>query len=134
MTMKSKKSGGYAPKCGLVLRPAHERLEDREEDAAVLGHPPLGPDLGRVDPHERIFGERRERVVRLVGEDVAVREEQDARAPAAHRELRFQRLWKSFHAIWNATSVLPVPVAIVSRMRCLPSATAERTRSIAMSW
>ena len=33
--------------------------------------------------------------------------------------LRFQRLWNSFQAIWKAMKVLPVPVASVSRMRCL---------------
>ena len=33
--------------------------------------------------------------------------------------LRFQRLWNSFQAIWNAMKVLPVPVASVSRMRSL---------------
>ena len=35
------------------------------------------------------------------------------------RRLRFQRLWNSFHAIWKAMKVLPVPVASVSRMRVL---------------
>ena len=33
--------------------------------------------------------------------------------------VRFQRLWKSFQATWKAMKVLPVPVASVSRMRCL---------------
>ncbi len=47
--------------------------------------------------------------------------------------LRFQRLWKSFHAIWNAMNVLPVPVASVSRMRYRSSAMASITRVIATS-
>jgi hypothetical protein len=46
---------------------------------------------------------------------------------------RFQRAWKSFHAIWKAMKVFPVPVASVSRMRFLPAPTAARTRSIAVS-
>ena len=84
MTMKSKKSGGYSPKYGrglaVLRRAAHEGLEDREEQAAVLGHPALLPDVLRRDPHHRILGEGGEGVVGLVGEDVAVGEEQDARA------------------------------------------------------
>ena len=99
MTMKSKKSGGYSPKYGrrlaVLRRAAHERLEDREEEAAVLRHLALLADVVRVDPHQRIFGEGGEGVVGLVGEDVAVGEEQDARAarrlaaqvPAAVEEL-----------------------------------------------
>ena len=47
---------------------------------------------------------------------------------------RFQRLLNSFQAIWAAIPVLPVPVAIVSRIRCLPAATASRTLPMAMSW
>ena len=56
----------------------HEGLEDREEQIAVLQHLALLLDLRRVDPHEGIFGEGREGVEGLVGEDVAVGEEQDA--------------------------------------------------------
>ena len=48
--------------------------------------------------------------------------------------LRFQRLWNSFHAIWKAMNVLPVPVASVSRMRTAPAMMASSTRSMAMSW
>jgi hypothetical protein len=33
-----------------------------------------------------------------------------------------QPLWKSFQASWKAMNVLPVPVAIVSRMRFSPDA------------
>jgi len=46
---------------------------------------------------------------------------------------RFQRLWKSFQAIWKAMKVLPVPVASVRSTRCLPLAIAPVTRSTAMS-
>jgi hypothetical protein len=31
--------------------------------------------------------------------------------------IKFQRLWKSFHAIWNAMNVFPVPVASVNKIR-----------------
>jgi hypothetical protein len=47
---------------------------------------------------------------------------------------RFQRLRNSFHAIWKAMNVLPVPVASVSSTRSRPSATASSTRSTATSW
>ena len=60
-------------------RPAHEGLEDGEEQAAVLRHLALLADVVRRDAHQRIVGECRKRVVGLVGEDVAVGEEQDAR-------------------------------------------------------
>jgi len=48
--------------------------------------------------------------------------------------LRFQRLWKSFQAIWKAMKVFPVPVARVSRIRGFPAAMASSARSMAMSW
>ena len=79
----------------VLRRAAHEGLEDREEQAAVLGHLALLPDVLRRDPHHGILGEGGEGVIRLVGEDVAVGEEEDARAavrfaaqvPAAVEEL-----------------------------------------------
>jgi len=53
MTMKSKKSGGYSPKSGdgrsSFGGPLSERLEDGEEDAAILGHPALLADVVRGD-------------------------------------------------------------------------------------
>jgi hypothetical protein len=61
-------------------RPAHEGLEDGEEQATVLGHLALLADVFRFDADQRILGEGGEGVVRLIGEDVAVGEEQDARA------------------------------------------------------
>ena len=63
------------------LRPAHEGLEDRQEDAAVLRRSPLLADLARFDAYQRVVGERREGVVGLVGEDVAIGEEQNPRPP-----------------------------------------------------
>lgn len=45
---------------------------------------------------------------------------------------RFQRLWNSAQAIWNAIAVLPVPVASVSRMRCWPAAIAASVFSMAL--
>ena len=79
----------------VLRRPAHEGLEDREEQAAVLRHLALLANVVRLDPHQRILGERGEGVVSLIGEDVAVGEEQDARParrfaaqiPAAMKEL-----------------------------------------------
>ena len=59
---------------------AHEGLKDREEQAAVLGDFALLLDVCRFDPHHRIFGERREGVERLVGEDIAIGKEQNARS------------------------------------------------------
>ena len=64
----------------VLRRAAHEGLEDREEQAAVLRHLALLADVLRLDPHQRILGEGGEGVVGLIGEDVAVGEEQDARA------------------------------------------------------
>ena len=69
----------------VLRRPAHEGLEDGEEQAAVLGHLALLADVLRLDPHHRILGEGGEGVVGLVGEDVAVGEEQDARAARSVR-------------------------------------------------
>src|SRR5690606_3011522 len=57
----------------------HERLENGEEQAAVLRHLALLADIRRRDTHERILGKRGERVVGLIGKDVTVGKEQDAR-------------------------------------------------------
>ncbi len=50
------------------------------EDAAVFGHTALLADVAGVDADQRVLGEGGEGVVCLVGEVVAVGEEQDARA------------------------------------------------------
>ena len=63
----------------VLRRPAHEGLKDGEEEAAVLRHAALFADVLRLDPHQRIFGKGRERVIGLIGENVAVGQEQDAR-------------------------------------------------------
>ena len=60
---------------------AHEGLEDREEDAGVLRHAAFLADFVRLDARQRVFGKGREGVVGLIGQDVAVGEEQDARPP-----------------------------------------------------
>src|ERR1700730_874166 len=63
-----------------VLRwTAHEGLEDSEKQTAVLRYPPLLADVLRLDPHHRILGKGGESIVGLVGENVAVSEEEDAR-------------------------------------------------------
>ena len=45
------------------------------------------------------------------------------------QSIKFQRALKSFHAIWNAMDVFPVPVASVRSMRSRPFAIASSTRS-----
>ena len=62
-----------------AARTAHEGLEDGEKDAAVLRHPALLANVGRVDAHQGIVGKGREGVVSLVSQDVSVGQEQDAR-------------------------------------------------------
>ena len=64
----------------ILRRPAHEGLEDREEQAAVLRHLALLANVVRLDPHQRILGEGGEGVVGLIGQDVAVGQEENARA------------------------------------------------------
>jgi hypothetical protein len=64
-------------------RPAHEGLEDGEEDASVLGNLALFADVLRADADQGVFGEGGERgeiVEGLRGEVVAVCQEEDARA------------------------------------------------------
>ena len=48
--------------------------------------------------------------------------------------VRFQPVDHSRQQIWNATTVLPVPVARVSRTRGLPLRIASVARWIEMSW
>ena len=62
---------------------AHEGLENREEDAAVHRDGLLLRDRRRIDPHERVLREGRERIECLIGEHVAVCQEQDPRAAAS---------------------------------------------------
>ena len=101
MTTASKKSLGYSPKFGPVavqVAAGHEGLENREEDAAVLRDAaPLG-NFVRLDADERVLlesGEGAEIVKSLIGEVVAVGQEQNAR-PALRltREVpsRFEQL------------------------------------------
>jgi len=63
----------------ILRRAAHEGLEYGEEDAAVRRHSLPSPNLIRRNPYHRVFREAGELVVRLVGQDVAVSQEQDAR-------------------------------------------------------
>ena len=65
---------------GRIARTAHEGLEDREKQTAVLRHPALLADLARLDPYQRVFRKRRERVERLIRQNVPIREKQNARA------------------------------------------------------
>ena len=72
-----------AAKIGGLARPAHKGLEDGEEDASVGGHPAKPADLVGFDAHQGVFGEGVEGVKSLVGQDVAVRQEQHARSSGA---------------------------------------------------
>ncbi len=66
---------------------SHEGLEDREEEACILWRlATVLADRVGIDPRDRVIREGRKGVVSLIGEDVAVGEEQDARA--AHRLAR----------------------------------------------
>lgn len=58
----------------------HEGLKDREEQAAVLRHLALLFDLIRLDPDQSIFRKCRERMERLIGQNVTIGQEQDARS------------------------------------------------------
>src|SRR5690606_32336816 len=62
----------------VLRRPGHERLKDREEDAAVGRHPALLSNRFRRYAYERVFFECGEGVVRLIGKRVAISKEQDA--------------------------------------------------------
>ena len=73
--------GRVLPEIRRVARPRHEGLEDGEEHAAVGGHLALLADARRIDAHQGVLGEAAEGVIGLVGQDVAVGEEEDARTP-----------------------------------------------------
>ena len=65
-------------------RARHKRLEDGEEQAGILRHRALFADVLRLHPHERVVGKRgkrREIIMGLRRERVAVGQEKDARAP-----------------------------------------------------
>jgi hypothetical protein len=137
MTIKSKKIRWVFTEVGRrfsdLRLPAHEGLEDSEEQAAIHRHLALFPDIRRIDAYQGILREGGERVVCLIREDVPVRKEENARKtcrlaapiPAAMKELpRDLRCDKR----------LARAVARVSRMRSRFSMMASSTRSIAMSW
>src|SRR5581483_10988415 len=56
---------------------AHERLEDREEQAAVLRHATFLADVARIDPDHGVFGKGGKGVVGLVREVVPVGQEEN---------------------------------------------------------
>src|SRR5690348_1264696 len=58
---------------------AHERLEDCKEDASVLRYFAFLSDVTRRDAHQRIFRKRRECVIGLIGENISVGKEKNAR-------------------------------------------------------
>ena len=62
----------------LGIGASHKGLEDGEEDIAILGGTAFLSDLIGGDPHQSIFREGRETVERLIGQDIAVGQKQDA--------------------------------------------------------
>ena len=64
----------------VLRRTAHEGLEDGEEQAGILRDLAFLADVLRLDPHHGVLRERGEVVIGLVGEVVAVGQEEDARA------------------------------------------------------
>lgn len=107
--------------------------------AFVLGHGlidaeihlPTMDNLAILDLVAGIAKGGKDSVFRLVDQDIAVGKVKNAwlmmdssKVPAA---------FHSFQQIWNATSVLPVPVAMVSKRRLrLPSSTASTVRLMAI--
>ena len=74
-------------------------------------------------------------VVGLIGQDVAVGEEQDARAAGRFAATGSSVAWNSFQAIWKAMEVLPVPVAKRQQDAALsPSPMASSTALMALCW
>ena len=72
----------------ILGRPAHEGLENGEEDAAVFRDLALLADVVRLDADQSVIGERREGsevVEGLVGKGVAVGKEEDARTSRGWR-------------------------------------------------
>ena len=125
-------------------------------DGLVGGEIQFAPERhdAAFDLPARIAEGREDLVLGIVDEEIAVGEVKDARfaecglgmavvmAPsfwllpvgARGRHVRFQREDQSFQQIWKATTVLPVPVAMVSRTRLRPWRRACTTRSMAMRW
>ena len=64
----------------VLWRATHERPKDCEEQASVFRHLAFLADLIRLDAHHCIFRECREGVERLIGQNVAIGEEQVHRA------------------------------------------------------
>jgi|GEM_PF-2056568 len=74
-------SSRWLPACaGMTRSLGHEGLEDREEQAAVLRHLAFLFDLIGGNANNGIFRECRERIERLIGQRIAVSQEQDARS------------------------------------------------------
>ena len=65
-----------------IVRAAHKGLEDGEEDAAVSGHTAVLGDTAWLDALHGIFLESAEVVLCLVGKDISVCQEEDARSSA----------------------------------------------------
>jgi hypothetical protein len=61
-------------------RTAHEGLEDGKKQAGILRGPAFLADILRLYPHHGVLRERGEVVKGLVGEIIAVSQEEDTRA------------------------------------------------------
>ncbi len=64
----------------IFRRAAHEGLEDGEEQAGILRDLAFLADVLRTDAGHGVLRERGEGVIGLVGKDIAVSQEEDARA------------------------------------------------------
>ena len=122
---KSRRELLEEPGAALVLG---DGLVDGEVHLAALD------DLAALDLVAGVAEGGEDPVLGLVDEDVAVGEVEDLRARPDARRVRFQRAVQSFQQIWKATTVLPVPVAIVSRTRRWPWRMASTARLMAISW
>src|SRR5690606_7614245 len=66
----------------LGVGPRHEGLEDGEEQARILRHPLLLANLTWINPGEGVFGEGVEGEISLIGQDIAIGQEQYSRPPS----------------------------------------------------
>ena len=123
--IKSKKSGAILfikPGTVLVLG---DRLINREIHLAAFD------DLAVLDFPASVAKRGEHLVLGIVDQNVAVGEIENLRPAmfASPVPTRYQ----SFQQIWKATTVLPVPVAIVRRIRFFPCSNAFKARLMAIS-
>ena len=62
-----------------IHRTTHKCLENREKNTSIFWDISLLSDITRIDPHQSIFWKRSKSIERLIGEDIAIGEEEDTR-------------------------------------------------------